>query len=404
MTETSGSAGSVVCLDQSAPSLALASEKARKHNVSHLVETLELDLNELDPSVHGTFDYIVSSGVLHHQPSPERGLAAVRAVLRPGGTMGIMMHASYGMGSTIEVHTALQRSFAQTDVGPRDRLETARALQRTLSGAVPPSLHHNLELNLASDEASADFFLVPYNRAYTVRQVASWLATAGLCLGRLEPSWRYDLEGVLSAEHSSPLHLARLHESPHLSRLDRISLADTYFGAAINHRFLARVAASELERADGVCDDEHRREQKRDPTNPRFAPVWMWPAMHEALPHMLTISNRTERVQSALQLLMPGQFGHAAPDTLEGALRAIPLLIVAQLEVELDAFPEDAATLAELADGCTPLSTLLTATSGRQRPDARDLRMYRTLERFFGLRLAQISDDPYCAAQRSPSS
>ena len=123
--------GEVLCVDQSATSLALADALARKHNVSHLVRTLELDLHELDASVHGSFDYVVSSGVLHHQPSPELGLAALTRVLKPGGAMGIMMHASHGMGPVVEVHALLQRSTLATAEWP-ERLERARSLQRLL--------------------------------------------------------------------------------------------------------------------------------------------------------------------------------------------------------------------------------------------------------------------------------
>ena len=390
-----GDRGEVLCVDQSAPSLALAASLARKHNVSHLVRTLELDLHRLDAGVHGTFDYIVSSGVLHHQPSPELGLAALTAVLKPGGALGIMMHASHGMDAVMEVHKLLQRS-TPAHLGWAERLETARTLQRALRDAVPPSLRHNLELNLASDEATADLYLVPHNRAYTVRQLAAWLTTSRVCVLRLEPAWRYDLEDVLTHDGHDPQPLAHV---PRLSRLDRASLADAHFGVAINHRFIARVAVTERERIDGFCEDEAQEHgedalgvvaaARRDPLSAALAPVWMAPVMAEAFPRMLAIGNRTERLHHALSLLMPGTFGHAMPDSIEGALRQTPDAIAAHIQRALDAFPEDASKLAELADGCTQLSDIL---AGAGRPDARDLRMYHTLERFFGLRLANVAN------------
>ena len=388
--------GDVLCVDQSVPSLAIAAAKAERANVSHLVRTLELDLNQLDARVHGTFDYIISSGVLHHQSSPERGLAAIKRVLKPGGVMGLMMHASHGMGSVVEVHELLQRNpLAHMELA--ERLDTARGLQLSLRGSVPPSLHYNLERNLDSDESAADFYLVPYNRAYSVRQLAAWLATSGICAGRLEPSWRYDLEHV----PATPLHGGappsyNTSVLASFSRLDRLAFADSYYGVAINHRFIARVAANERERSDGVCDEvqsqswsqeEDEKAPRRDPRSGHFAPLWMWVEMRKALPSMLAMSNRTERLEHALALLMPGPFGHVRPDSIEGARRLTPEAIAAHVERELDAFPEDASRVAALADGCTSLSDIL---AGQQRPDARDLRMYYTLERFFGLRLARI--------------
>ena len=76
------------------------------------------------------------------------------------------------------------------------------------------------------------------------------------------------------------------------------------------------------------------------------------------------------------------------PDGVENALLLTPGAIATHIQHELDALPEDASKLAALADGCTPLSAIL---PGEERPDARDLRMYHMLERFFGLRLGNIA-------------
>jgi 2-polyprenyl-3-methyl-5-hydroxy-6-metoxy-1,4-benzoquinol methylase len=50
---------------------------------------LNLDLHNIS-DLNEQFDAIWCSGVLHHLPDPERGRAALAAVLRPGGVMKIM--------------------------------------------------------------------------------------------------------------------------------------------------------------------------------------------------------------------------------------------------------------------------------------------------------------------------
>lgn len=47
------------------------------------------------PFRHGVFDFVVSTGVLHHLPYPEGGFAALAPLLRAGGSMHIWV---YGLG------------------------------------------------------------------------------------------------------------------------------------------------------------------------------------------------------------------------------------------------------------------------------------------------------------------
>jgi hypothetical protein len=42
------------------------------------------------------FDQIVCTGVLHHLPDPDIGLASLRSVLAPNGAMHLMVYATYG--------------------------------------------------------------------------------------------------------------------------------------------------------------------------------------------------------------------------------------------------------------------------------------------------------------------
>jgi SAM-dependent methyltransferase len=84
----------ITAIDISETSLRYTRHLQRQYNLENL------DLHHLpieDVGALGqTFDHIVCTGVLHHLPDPDRGLAALRDVLRPQGAMHLMVYAPYG--------------------------------------------------------------------------------------------------------------------------------------------------------------------------------------------------------------------------------------------------------------------------------------------------------------------
>ncbi|MBM3565041.1 MAG: class I SAM-dependent methyltransferase [Alphaproteobacteria bacterium] len=49
------------------------------------------------PFADGTFDLVYSYGVLHHSPDTERALAEAFRVLKPGGTLKVMVYSDFSM-------------------------------------------------------------------------------------------------------------------------------------------------------------------------------------------------------------------------------------------------------------------------------------------------------------------
>jgi SAM-dependent methyltransferase len=64
------------------------------------IQVLEGDLMNLDGALGeeygGYFDYVISTGVLHHLPEPAAGLRALKTKMRPGGIMHLMVYARHG--------------------------------------------------------------------------------------------------------------------------------------------------------------------------------------------------------------------------------------------------------------------------------------------------------------------
>jgi SAM-dependent methyltransferase len=81
----------VTAIDLSATSLAYAAERAAAMALTNL-EFRHLDLHDAATLGRG-FDFIASSGVLHHLADPEAGWAALTQTLKPGGVMRIMLYS-----------------------------------------------------------------------------------------------------------------------------------------------------------------------------------------------------------------------------------------------------------------------------------------------------------------------
>jgi SAM-dependent methyltransferase len=81
----------ITAIDVSEPSLHYARQQCANLNIQN-IRFLNLDLHNIS-DLNEKFDAIWCSGVLHHLPDPERGWAALAAVLRPGGVMKIMVYS-----------------------------------------------------------------------------------------------------------------------------------------------------------------------------------------------------------------------------------------------------------------------------------------------------------------------
>jgi len=81
----------VTALDLSRNSLAYAAQKAQQFNIRN-VRFLHGDLLNVG-ALGSSFDFVASSGVLHHMADPMQGWRAITDVLKPGGLMRIALYS-----------------------------------------------------------------------------------------------------------------------------------------------------------------------------------------------------------------------------------------------------------------------------------------------------------------------
>ena len=151
----------------------------RKYNLENL-ELHQLPIESV-AELGRSFDLVVCTGVLHHLPDPDRGLRALRDVLRPDGAMRLMVYARYGRAGIY----MMQEYCRLLEIGAS--ASDLRSLAATLD-ALPTDHPIADVLRRAKDfrrpEAMADALLHPQDRAYSVPEIYAWLDRCGMSFGR----------------------------------------------------------------------------------------------------------------------------------------------------------------------------------------------------------------------------
>ena len=218
----------VTGIDFSATSVRCTEELKRKYHLTNL-QVCQLPIEKVN-ELGMDFDHIVCTGVLHHLPDPDAGLAALRGALKPAGAMHVMVYAPYGRTGIYMLQEFCRRvGISATDAGIRGLIAALRML--------PPG--HPLEnlLREAPDfrhEAGlADALLHPQDRAYTVSEVFDFIDSAGLKFGR----W------IKQAPYS--VHCGAMAQLPQADRIARLplreqySVAELFRGTMLRHSLVA---------------------------------------------------------------------------------------------------------------------------------------------------------------------
>ncbi len=123
------------------------------------------------------FDLIVSTGVLHHMASPQKGLSALATCLRPDGVMGLMLYARNGrVGVEMLADAFLEMGLGQ-DAGS---VRVVRQVIDDLPPDHPVRSYLGIAPDLGPDAGVIDTFLHGRQRSYTVDECLALVESAGL--------------------------------------------------------------------------------------------------------------------------------------------------------------------------------------------------------------------------------
>jgi 2-polyprenyl-3-methyl-5-hydroxy-6-metoxy-1,4-benzoquinol methylase len=103
----------ITAIDLSLSSLAYARRKTREVGV-RTIDYAQADIMELGSLGRG-FDFVESSGVLHHLAQPFEGWRILLSLLRPGGMMKIALYSEIARVDIVAARTAIaERGYAAT--------------------------------------------------------------------------------------------------------------------------------------------------------------------------------------------------------------------------------------------------------------------------------------------------
>lgn len=171
---------SVIGSDLSSKSLELCAKNAKELGVKNL-EVREESLNHVP--YYEQFDYVISTGVIHHNADPKVTLDKLSAALKPGGIMEIMVYARYQRITTTTFQKAI-RIFGEQRGGEID-FDADFAVAKKIAKGLPKgsmleqAFVHTQYMDW-SDSDFADLFIHPCEHSYTVESLGDLAESSGL--------------------------------------------------------------------------------------------------------------------------------------------------------------------------------------------------------------------------------
>lgn len=212
LTATKFPTAEIVATDISVPSLEVCERNLAQVGAKN-VTLKEQSINEADYA--DEFDYIICTGVIHHNADPSIPLKRLAAGLKRDGILELMVYNYYHRILTTAYQKAMRYLFMDDpESGLDDQLELTRDLMNKFPVENTMCYYLKAEKD-QSREYLADSFLQPVEHSYTVESLVALLETADLeinlpCIyvfdkdsGKL--CWNLEFENEVAASHYEKL-------------------------------------------------------------------------------------------------------------------------------------------------------------------------------------------------------
>lgn len=170
----------VTAIDLSGESISHTQHVLDKYQIRN-VELHQMPIEEAG-KLNQKFDLIVSTGVLHHLPDPNAGLQVLQELLRPDGSMNLMVYARYGRDGIYYIQETMRlMGLTYENVTDQD-IDAIRQFVTHLPSTHPQSAKQAFFSQLQDPNEIVDLFLHPQDRAYSTDEIHEWLKGCGLKL------------------------------------------------------------------------------------------------------------------------------------------------------------------------------------------------------------------------------
>jgi SAM-dependent methyltransferase len=220
----------IVAIDISQTSIDHTNRLARHHGLAN-IQTHQVPIEDVG-ALNKDFDLVFSTGVLHHLPDPKRGLDELRKVLRPEGSMYLMVYAKYGREGVYQLQDLFRRIGLSAATANN---ETLAGILQTIKSLPPTHSLNKLSQSAQYDDVAelVDLFLHSRDQAYSIPDLYELLDASGMAMQKL----------VLRG-HYAPVCTA-LAESVFFGRIQKLPLREQFAigelfrSAIIMHFFVA---------------------------------------------------------------------------------------------------------------------------------------------------------------------
>lgn len=186
----------ITAVDLSETSLAHEAMLKEKHNLTNL--TLhKMDLTRI-AELGQKYDYIVSTGVLHHLPDPLEGFKALKTVLKPEGVFCCMVY-----GSSLRLGVYLMQELFRL-CGLQQTEEDLAIVKDTIAHLPKDHVvqrYANVANDLRYDAGMVDTFLHRQDRSFYIPELFALFRKAGLEFLTWNDNGDYSLEASVPASH-----------------------------------------------------------------------------------------------------------------------------------------------------------------------------------------------------------
>ncbi len=255
----------VLGIDLSQPSLENQKYLKKKHGLKNL-RLLQLDLNEID-SIGESFDFITSTGVLHHLQNPQKGLIHLKNVLRADGVINLMLY-----GKSLRMGVYILQDFFK-EIGLKQSINDLELVKATLESLpIDHIVNRYIQKTeeLSDDTAIVDTFLHPIDQAFWVKEIFELVRNSGLAfLGWCDPG-EYALENMLQQSHPiwPKVNNLNAESKAHLSDLFSLSRGTHRFAVA-HPEYVAKAKINfDLDSFYDCFVIPHRESEIIQPANP----------------------------------------------------------------------------------------------------------------------------------------
>lgn len=164
----------IVASDLSATSIETSQRNAQQVGVKN-VEFRQESIN--NATVQGDFDYVICTGVIHHNADPAMPLSKLAAALKPTGILELMVYNRYHRVMSTAFQKAMRLLAAGADIESELRMARKIADKIKIDNLMARFIK---SANEKSEAEFADALLQPVEHSFTVESLESLLTGCGL--------------------------------------------------------------------------------------------------------------------------------------------------------------------------------------------------------------------------------